>query len=156
MPGKMPPSQTEGQLLHWDLHRTPSQHAPRCRAPSQPCCPRRAPHPPSSGAGLCPGSVETRTGVGLRTTYRHGAWSTGHQQHLVPESHPDSTQFSRPWDIPGCFCRGLGKFVTQVWGHIRTLQGWSEPSRKSCFVSDKWIPPSGVLGRVFAGTKARQ
>lgn len=59
-------------------------------------------------------------------------------------------------DIPGCFCRGLGKFVTQVCGHIRTLQGWREPSRKSCFVSDKWMPPSGVLGRVFAGTRARQ
>lgn len=59
-------------------------------------------------------------------------------------------------DLPGCFCLGLGRFVTQVCGHISTLQGCNAPSRKSCFVSDKWIPPSGVFGSVFAGTKARQ
>lgn len=59
-------------------------------------------------------------------------------------------------DRPGCFCRGLGRLVTQVWGHIRTLQGCREPSKNSCLVSDKWIPPRGVLGRVLAGTRAKQ
>lgn len=59
-------------------------------------------------------------------------------------------------DRPGCFCLGLGRLVTQVWGHIRTLQGCREPSKNSCLVSDRWIPPSGVLGRVLAGTKAKQ
>lgn len=46
--------------------------------------------------------------------------------------------------------------VTQVWGHMRTLQGCREPSRNSCLVSDRWIPPRGVLGRVLEGTRARQ
>lgn len=57
---------------------------------------------------------------------------------------------------PGCFCRGLGRLVTHVWGHIRTLQGCSPPSRYSCLISERWIPPRGVLGRVLAGTRARQ
>ncbi len=59
-------------------------------------------------------------------------------------------------DRPGCFCLGLGRLVTQVWGHIRTLQGCREPSKNSCLVSDRWIPPRGVLGRVLAGTNAKQ
>lgn len=59
-------------------------------------------------------------------------------------------------DRPGCFCRGLGRLVTQVWGHMRTLQGCREPSKNSCLVSDRWIPPRGVLGRVLAGTRAKQ
>ena len=58
--------------------------------------------------------------------------------------------------LPGCFCRGFGKLVTHVCGHMRILQGCSDPSRKSCFVWDMWIPPSGVLGSVLAGTRARQ
>lgn len=58
--------------------------------------------------------------------------------------------------LPGCFCRGFGKFVTHVCGHMRILQGCREPSRKSCFVWDIWIPPSGVFGNVLAGTRARQ
>lgn len=39
---------------------------------------------------------------------------------------------------------------------MSTLQGCSPPSRYSCLISDRWIPPSGVLGRVLAGTNARQ
>lgn len=58
--------------------------------------------------------------------------------------------------LPGCFCLGLGRLVTHVWGHMRTLQGCKAPSRKRCFVSDMWMPPSGALGSVLAGTRARQ
>lgn len=58
--------------------------------------------------------------------------------------------------LPGCFCRGFGRLVTQVWGHIKTLHGCNMPSRKRCLVSDRWMPPKGVLGSVFAGTKPRQ
>lgn len=57
---------------------------------------------------------------------------------------------------PGCFCLGLGRLVMQEWGHMRMLQGCSAPSRNSCLVSDRCIPPRGVLGRVLAGTNARQ
>lgn len=63
---------------------------------------------------------------------------------------------NKPWSPPGCFCRGLGRLVTQVWGHMRTLHGCSPPSRYSCLISDRWMPPSGVLGSVLAGTRARQ
>ena len=52
--------------------------------------------------------------------------------------------------------RGLGRLVTQVCGHMRTLAGCSEPSRKRRRVSDKWMPPSGVLGSELGGTSARQ
>lgn len=58
--------------------------------------------------------------------------------------------------VPGCFCRGLGRLVTHVWGHMRTLQGCKAPSRKRCLVSDMWMPPSGALGSVLAGTRAKQ
>ena len=58
--------------------------------------------------------------------------------------------------LPGCFCRGLGMLVTQVWGHSRMLQGCRFPSRKFCLVSQMWMPPRGVFGRVLAGTSARQ
>lgn len=58
--------------------------------------------------------------------------------------------------IPGCFWRGLGRLVTHVWGHMRMLQGCRLPSRKNCLVSEMWMPPRGVLGRVLAGTRARQ
>lgn len=58
--------------------------------------------------------------------------------------------------LPGCFCLGLGRLVTHVWGHIRTLQGCKAPSRKRCLVSDIWMPPRGALGSVLAGTRARQ
>lgn len=64
--------------------------------------------------------------------------------------HPEATL------LPGCFCRGFGKFVTHVCGHMRMLHGCREPSRKSCLVWDIWIPPSGVFGNVLAGTRARQ
>lgn len=60
------------------------------------------------------------------------------------------------YSLPGCFWRGFGRLVTHVCGHIRMLQGWRLPSRKNCLVSEMWIPPSGVLGKVFAGTRARQ
>lgn len=66
---------------------------------------------------------------------------------------------SRNWgfrNLPGCFCRGLGRLITQVCGHMSTLQGCSAPSRNSCLVSDKWMPPRGVFGRVLEGTRARQ
>ena len=46
--------------------------------------------------------------------------------------------------------------VTQVWGHMRMLQGCRFPSRKNCLASETWMPPRGVLGRVLAGTRARQ
>lgn len=59
-------------------------------------------------------------------------------------------------DLPGCFCLGLGRLVTHVWGHMRTLQGCKAPSRKRCLVSDMWMPPRGALGSVLAGTRARQ
>lgn len=73
-------------------------------------------------------------------------WRFSHLQdlHLIPTY------------TPGCFWRGLGMLVTQVWGHMRMLQGCSAPSRKSCLVSEMWMPPRGVLGRVLAGTSARQ
>ncbi len=58
--------------------------------------------------------------------------------------------------VPGCFCLGLGRLVMQEWGHMRMLQGCRAPSRNICLVSDRWIPPRGVLGRVLAGTNARQ
>lgn len=58
--------------------------------------------------------------------------------------------------LPGCFWRGLGMLVTQVCGHMRILQGCRFPSRKFCLVSQIWMPPSGVFGRVLAGTRARQ
>lgn len=58
--------------------------------------------------------------------------------------------------LPGCFWRGLGRLVTQVWGHIRMLQGCRLPSKKNCLVSEMWMPPRGVLGKVLAGTRARQ
>lgn len=57
---------------------------------------------------------------------------------------------------PGCFCLGLGRLVTHVWGHMRTLQGCRAPSRKRCLVSDMWMPPRGALGSVLAGTRAKQ
>lgn len=87
-----------------------------------------------------------------------GPISAAHGQN--PDHHPDQLQLFLPTGnrrvSPGCFCRGLGRLVTQVWGHIRTLQGCSPPSRYSCLISDRWMPPSGVLGRVLAGTRARQ
>lgn len=46
--------------------------------------------------------------------------------------------------------------VTQVCGHSRILQGCRFPSRKFCLVSQMWMPPRGVFGRVLAGTRARQ
>lgn len=58
--------------------------------------------------------------------------------------------------VPGCFWRGLGRLVTHVWGHMRILHGCKLPSKKYCLASEMWIPPSGVLGRVLAGTRARQ
>ncbi|TNN53975.1 hypothetical protein EYF80_035799 [Liparis tanakae] len=58
--------------------------------------------------------------------------------------------------LPGCFCLGLGRLVTHVCGHMRTLQGCKAPSRKRCLVSDIWMPPRGALGSVLAGTRARQ
>lgn len=61
-----------------------------------------------------------------------------------------------PHDLPGCFCLGLGRLVTHVCGHIRTLQGCKAPSRKRCLVSDIWMPPRGAFGSVLAGTRARQ
>lgn len=60
------------------------------------------------------------------------------------------------FNLPGCFCRGLGRLVTHVCGHIRILQGCRLPSRKNCLVSEMWMPPRGVLGKVLAGTRARQ
>lgn len=58
--------------------------------------------------------------------------------------------------LPGCFCLGLGRLVTHVWGHMRTLQGCKAPSKKRCLVSDIWMPPRGAFGSVLAGTRARQ
>lgn len=58
--------------------------------------------------------------------------------------------------LPGSFCRGLGMLVTQVCGHMRILQGCRFPSKKFCLVSQMWMPPRGVFGRVLAGTSARQ
>lgn len=48
------------------------------------------------------------------------------------------------WFLPGRCSLGLGRFVTQVWGHIKTLAGWREPSRNFFLVSGKCIPPRGV------------
>lgn len=48
------------------------------------------------------------------------------------------------WFLPGLCSLGLGRFVTQVWGHIKTLAGWREPSRNFFLVSGKCIPPRGV------------
>lgn len=36
------------------------------------------------------------------------------------------------------------------------LHGCRLPSKKYCLVSEMWIPPRGVLGRVLAGTRAKQ
>lgn len=58
--------------------------------------------------------------------------------------------------LPWWTSRGLGRLVTQVWGHINTLAGWSEPSKNFLRVSDKWMPPRGVLGKWLGGTSARQ
>ena len=58
--------------------------------------------------------------------------------------------------LPWCTSRGLGRLVTQVWGHMSTLAGWREPSRNFLRVSDKCIPPKGVLGRWLGGTSAKQ
>ena len=55
-----------------------------------------------------------------------------------------------------CISLGLGRLVTQVWGHISTLTGCRVPSRNRFLVSDRWMPPSGVLGRWLCGTRARQ
>lgn len=69
----------------------------------------------------------------------------------------DYFKWSSRWvGWPGCFWRGLGRLVTQVCGHMRILQGCRFPSRKLCLVSQIWIPPRGVFGRVLAGTSARQ
>ena len=46
--------------------------------------------------------------------------------------------------LPGRCSLGLGRLVTHVCGHIRTLAGCSEPSRNFFLVSGKCIPPSGV------------
>jgi len=45
---------------------------------------------------------------------------------------------------PGRCSRGLGRFVTQVNGHIKMLHGCRQPSLKRLRVSYVWMPPSGV------------
>lgn len=58
--------------------------------------------------------------------------------------------------LPWWTSRGFGRLVTQVWGHMSTLAGWSEPSKNFLRVSDKWMPPRGVFGKWLGGTRARQ
>jgi len=45
---------------------------------------------------------------------------------------------------PGRCSRDLGRFVTQVNGHIRILLGWRQPSLKRFRVSYMCMPPRGV------------
>lgn len=57
------------------------------------------------------------------------------------------------WFLPGRCSLGLGRFVTQVWGHIKTLAGWREPSRNFFLVSGKCIPPRGVCKKKKINTQ---
>lgn len=82
------------------------------------------------------------------------AEKAGHVMCKTENQHPSTHAQDSP--VPGCFCLGLGRLVTQVWGHMRTLQGCRAPSRKRCLVSEMWMPPRGALGSVLAGTRARQ
>ncbi len=58
--------------------------------------------------------------------------------------------------MSGWISLGLGRFVTQVCGHISTLAGCREPSTNFFFVSDRCIPPRGVFGRWLWSTSAMQ
>lgn len=83
-------------------------------------------------------------------------WTLMSTLNPIPCTQKYRTKEHPPDYWPGCFCRGLGRLVTQVCGHIKTLHGCRVPSRKRCLVSEIWIPPSGAFGKVLAGTKARQ
>lgn len=97
---------------------------------------------------------------GTRQDLVPSTWDREQKITRVPGAEALSPSLTTPnkkgFRLPGCFCLGFGKFVTQVCGHMRMLQGCREPSRKCCLVWEMWIPPSGVFGNVLAGTRARQ
>lgn len=85
----------------------------------------------------------------------HQSHHTVHSNKVRADIHIN-VKMKKLGKVPGCFCLGLGRLVTHVWGHMRTLQGCKAPSRKRCLVSDIWMPPRGAFGSVLAGTRARQ